>query len=114
MGWDGLNPIEDVEPLRESDETVLREVREVLAKHGALERFGVMLLHSHFHLEPDEVLVEKVDVDARTLTTRPVHRNDPDVAGSLTPTSFRLDGSGAVPVTVTYCHRPPNSQFHAC
>lgn len=103
MGWQGLSNINEVEPLSEDDQRVLQDVREVLKRHGALERFGVTLLHSHFDLGPDELLVETVDHDNRTLTVRP--RSSEDVAGELVPTSWRLDAEDGEPRVLTYCHR---------
>jgi hypothetical protein len=44
--------------LGDRDRAVMDEVREVLAKHGALGRFGLTLLHSHFEVAHDEVLAE--------------------------------------------------------
>jgi hypothetical protein len=45
------------EPLSSADLAVLEEVRQVLAMHGALRRFGVTLQHQHFDLADDEILV---------------------------------------------------------
>lgn len=111
MSWSGLGDIDDVEPLGEDDKRVMDEVREVLAKHGALERFGLTLLHSHFALAPNEVLVETVDVETRTLTVRPTRSGDVR-ASDLVPTSWRLDGPSHQPMCGTYCHR--SGDFHAC
>jgi hypothetical protein len=111
MGWEGLERIEEVDPLSTSDRQVLDEVRAVLARHGALQRFGVTLLHSHFDLEPDEVLVEKVELSSRTITIQPLHADD--LEGTLQGTTFRLDGEVLEPMMVLYCHRPPNSEHHA-
>ena len=68
--WATLPDIEDVPPITETDYAVLREIRDVLARHGALKRFGINLLHRHFDLEPDEILVEYTDVENRTLVSR--------------------------------------------
>ena len=93
-----LPDIDEIEPLSEADEECLREVREVLTRHGALRRFGLTLLHEHFPLAESEVLVEFVDSKERTLTSRPV-----DVAAlagvEMVGTEFRLD----VPSAKTFC-----------
>ena len=60
-----------VELLSLADESCLREVREVLKKHNALSRFGITLLHQHFPVADDEVLLETCDPETRTLTIRP-------------------------------------------
>ncbi|WP_307806356.1 hypothetical protein [Streptomyces sp. FH025] len=39
----------------------------VLERHGNLDRFGLCLLHDHFPVASDEILVETHDSDARTL-----------------------------------------------
>lgn len=63
----GLKDIDDVEPLNASDAVCLSEVRDVLRKHGMLDRFGVTLLHSHFPIFEGETLVESSDHEGRTL-----------------------------------------------
>lgn len=67
-----LPDISEVEPLNENDRACFRDVREVLARHGLLSRFGLTLLHQHFPVGPDEALLETFDADARTLNIRPV------------------------------------------
>ncbi len=85
--WGSLKDIEDVEPINDSDLECLAEVRDVLAKHGKRERFGVALLHKHFDMEEGEVLVEETDKDARELTIRPMKQ---DEAGNTVPTIWKL------------------------
>jgi hypothetical protein len=112
MVWTGLPSIDEMPPLSESDQVVVDEIRQVLIKHDALDRFGITLLHSHFELKGDEVLVEHVDRTARTLTTRPMPVGDLP-RRSLVPTAFRLDAADEWPLAVLYCSRPPNSDLHA-
>lgn len=57
--------IDDVPALKHNDIQCLREVRDVLEKHGKMERFGMTLLHKHFDLADDECLVEETDVEKR-------------------------------------------------
>jgi len=76
MQWAGLKDIEDVEPVNEADYECLEEVRATLRKHGRLERFGVALLHKHFDMKPDEMLVEYSDPVARELLIRPVKKEE--------------------------------------
>lgn len=54
-----LPDIDEVEHLSAADEPLMRELREVLGRHGAERRFGLMLLHEHFAIGEDEVLVER-------------------------------------------------------
>lgn len=70
--WNHLSDIHDVSPLNDTDHACLAAVRDVLEKFGCLDRFGVNLLHKHFEMAEDEILVEQVDEQARKLLTKPV------------------------------------------
>ncbi|MET8946235.1 hypothetical protein ABZX30_22305 [Streptomyces sp. NPDC004542] len=64
------NPLprfEEAEELGPQDAEFVRDLVAVLAKHGNLDRFGLCLLHDHFPLAADEVLVETNDPRSRTL-----------------------------------------------
>ncbi|MDX3226361.1 hypothetical protein [Streptomyces sp. ME19-01-6] len=65
-----LPRFEDAEGLGPQDAEFIQDLIAVLQKHGNLDRFGLCLLHDHFPLEADEVLVETNDPRARTLNTR--------------------------------------------
>jgi hypothetical protein len=82
--------ISAVKPLTQSDLVLLKEIRQVLAKHGALERFGVTLQHQHFELADDEVMVESADVENRVQTIRSMKRSQ---ATSVIETAW-IFGSG--------------------
>ncbi len=90
----------DVSPIGPADEACLQEIRSVLARHGALQRFGVTLLHSHFPVGKGEVLVETIDVENRTLVTSP---RDADTVVSGMETSWRLDHPTGMQVCETLC-----------
>ncbi|MGW8552629.1 hypothetical protein [Streptomyces tubercidicus] len=62
-----LPRFEDAEPLGPQDAEFAKDIKAVLEKHGNLDRFGLVLLHDHFAVDRDEVLVETNDVQARTL-----------------------------------------------
>ena len=64
--WTGLADLPDVPPVGDDDLDCLAEVRDVLARHGKLNRFAVHLAHRHFALGPDEILIERPDPDGRT------------------------------------------------
>lgn len=66
MQWAALPALQDVPQIDESDLDCLREIREVLARHGKLHRFAVHLAHRHFELAQDEILIERPDPDERT------------------------------------------------
>ncbi|MCK1463075.1 hypothetical protein IVB34_33140 [Bradyrhizobium sp. 2] len=70
--WNHLSDINDVKPLNETDRACLDALRDVLARFDCLDRFGVNLLHKHFEMEADELLVEQVDEAGRRLVTKPV------------------------------------------
>lgn len=96
--------INDVKPFSSDDEACFGELRDVLARHGALERFGITLLHGHFEIADDEILVESIDVENRTLTTRPAKATE--VAGDTIETNWRLDVREAMQRCERVCQRP--------
>lgn len=82
-----LPDIDNVNPMSEADSLCLQELRKTLVKYGVESRFGVCLLHEHFSLSDDEILVEICDTDTRTLTTGPVHKSLVD--GKVMETGWR-------------------------
>ncbi|WP_330337959.1 hypothetical protein [Streptomyces sp. NBC_00557] len=62
-----LPSFEEAEGLGPQDAEFVKDLVAVLEKHGNLNRFGLCLLHDHFPLAADEVLVETNDPRARTL-----------------------------------------------
>src|SRR5439155_5370351 len=75
MQWSALKHINDVRPIDQSDAECLEEIRRVLEKHNSLRRFGVSLLHSHFDLADDELMLETTDVEKREHWVRPVKKS---------------------------------------
>jgi hypothetical protein len=92
MQFARLPDIRDVSPISEEDSVLMEEISATLRRHGALDRFGVTLLHSHFPVADDEILVESCDVVGRTLTIQPVAKAELEGL-SYTTTSWHL-GSG--------------------
>lgn len=76
MQWANLPDLDDVPRITEADYMILRDIRAVLERHEALDQFGINLLHKHFDLGPDEILVEYTDEQNRTLTSRVEMRVD--------------------------------------
>lgn len=72
MQWAKIEDISETEPLNEGDQQCISEVRKVLQRHGKLKKFGLTLIHSHFPIGEDEVLVEEVSKVDRTLTIKPM------------------------------------------
>lgn len=95
-----LPDINDVEPVTGKDDAIFEEIRETLTRHGALTRFGVTLLHQHFEMADNEVLVEHIDVDNRILTNRPFAVEQ---FGNAIETSWRLDDPTAQRRCETLC-----------
>ncbi|UFR02499.1 hypothetical protein KBP30_15495 [Streptomyces sp. Go40/10] len=82
-----LPRFEEAEGLGPQDAEFVRDLVEVLARHGNLDRFGLCLLHDHFPLAADEVLVETNDPAARTLQ---VHVEKADRTGHAKASQWRF------------------------
>lgn len=95
LQWSSLEYIDDVRPIDDSDAACLEEIRLVLAKYGNLNRLGIALLHSHFQLADDEMMLETTNVGQREHWVRPVKKSYLEQAG-LEPqtTILRFDESG--------------------
>ncbi len=95
LQWNRLQDIDSVRPIDESDAECLEEIRSVLQKHNCLSRFGVSLLHSHFDLKEDEILLETTDISKREHWVRPVTKKYMKEVG-LEPqtTVLRFDEEG--------------------
>lgn len=97
-----MNRFEDLVPLGPEDEPLLAELREVLVRHGALERFGITLLHRHFDLVEGERLAETVDLSSRTITIRP-ERIRIEAADSPVATAWTFTADNPAPVERLVC-----------
>jgi hypothetical protein len=102
-----LPDIDDVAPLSEKDAECLNELKTVLAKHGALSRFGITLLHQHFEVADDEVLVEECDVEAKRLTIGPKKIASVEVGQSIA-TNWRLDSGAVLAKCIQVCPKDPD------
>lgn len=72
--WSQFSDIDQVQPVDEIDLDCLNELKAVLKKHGKQNRFGIALLHKHFDLQDDEMLVEFTNFKERKLEIRPVKK----------------------------------------
>lgn len=98
-----LLDIDEVRPLDDGDFQVLREMGDVLRKHGCTDRFGVCLLHKHFDLAEGEELVEETDVERR-VSTIAVRKAASD-RGSTIETLWRFTtGINAITKCVLTCN----------
>lgn len=98
----GLLDIDDVRPFSDEDKQCFTELQEVLERHGALQRFGVTLLHTHFPVYEGEVLVEECDEESRTLSLRPMKKVGIKEE-NLMQTNWRLDTGDSVQGCTAYC-----------
>jgi Glu-tRNA(Gln) amidotransferase subunit E-like FAD-binding protein len=103
-----LPDILEVPEFTAADQECLDEIRAVLERRNALSRFGVTLLHQHFDMTDDEILVETIDVENRILTSRP--EKLAGLTGSGIETSWRLDHPASMQVCETLCQPDRDAQ----
>ena len=89
LQWTRVADLRDVPALDRHDLACMAELREVLMRHGRLERFALHLVHKHFELAADEVLVEYSDPQAREQVLR-VERRAAAALHGATPTTWTL------------------------
>lgn len=110
MQWKGIIDISETEDFTSRDAACFSELRDVLKKHGCLDKFGISLIHKHFDISPDECLLEHTDLDNRTLTIKPVKQSTLE-PGSTTITMWRLTEGEKVAEIGCRCARGPNGHF---
>ena len=101
-GYNELLPADKMEPVTGSDQACLEELRDVLNKHGKIERFGLAILHKHFDLNDGEVLVEETDLENRTLIISPKKIKDIPEKG-MVQTIFSLKTGESMLGCVVVC-----------
>jgi hypothetical protein len=96
--YQDLQDIAEVKPYDQTqDAALMKDLHEVLKKHGAVSRFGVTLLHDHFDVNEDEVLVETHDPQTRTLTIKPYRNSElKEASQNLQETNWRFAEDGEV------------------
>ena len=104
MEWAETRDIDEVKPFSNEDEACFREIRDVLRKHNALDRFGLTLIHKHFEIADDEAMVEYTDHDNRTLTIKPVKVSEIDNS-QVTVTNWQLAEGDALVRRTCVCAR---------
>ena len=108
MSTKGLKHIDDILPLNEDDNACIEELKSVLKKHRALDRFGVTLLHKHFEMKDDEILLEECDEENRTLILKPVNKNSIKSNKSI-ETNWRLDTFSSMARCISLCQYDPST-----
>lgn len=101
MQWALTPDISAVPPMSDRDRDCFRDLRDVLERHGCLDRFGVNLIHKHFDVADDEVLVETIDAENRVLTVRPMPKAE---LPEGMETQWQLASGDAVQVCHGYCY----------
>ncbi|HXY30758.1 MAG TPA: hypothetical protein VEI06_08605 [Gemmatimonadaceae bacterium] len=89
MQWAKIADLHDTPRLGDSDLACMAEVRAVLQKHDKLDRFALHLIHKHFDLDQDEILVEYSEHDTREQYFR-VEKATPDILTNSIPTTWTL------------------------
>lgn len=105
-----LPDVDSVRPRTKADDPLFRELAEVLARHNALNRFGVTMLHTHFSIDEGEVLLESTNREAREQIIRPVLVGDAELLGAL-ETSWRLGPNGEI-LMACHCLMTPDGKEH--
>ena len=100
--------LDEVPEISDADQQCFEELRQVLVKRGCEKRFGLNLLHRHFSVDDDEIMLENNDPATRTLTMSPVKKSEVPTLQAR-PTSWRLD-SGRVEMN---CICPTVNNAHA-
>jgi hypothetical protein len=100
--WNDLPNIQNVQPFIDADEACLNEVKAVLEKYDRASRFGVALLHKHFVIGADEVLIERSDPQNRTLITEPMKTSQTESRNLIT-TIWRFDNG--VRYACSFCNK---------
>lgn len=90
MQWMQVKDLHDTPPLDGGDLECMKDVRAALAKHGKLGRFALHLVHKHFDIAEDEVLVEFSDAGSREQFFR-VEKLDSEAAKHSVPTTWTLE-----------------------
>lgn len=85
--------INEVHGLCSADDECMAEVQAVLSKHGKTGKFGLTLLHKHFELRENEILVEHCDEVSRVLTCKPISISEIP-SGQLIQTVWRFTEAG--------------------
>ena len=104
-----LGNIDDIDGRLPNDDVIFAEVREVLRRHGVERKYGLTLLHKHFDIEEDEVMVEFTDIVGRTQISKPVKVQEISTK-SLIEVTWRLDDERLMSACDRYCS--PTTDIH--
>lgn len=108
MQWGKLDDLHDLAPLNDNDVACMRAVRDVLLQFGKVERFALHLVHKHFDIADDEILVEYSNANTREQFFRP-EKADSTNAKDAIPTTWILRDMEASALCV--CARTENGHL---
>ena len=99
MQWGKLADLHEVPPLQADDMECMNAIRAVLKQFGKLDRFALHLIHKHFEIDADEVLVEYSNPATREQFFRPEKKDSADARDAI-PTTWILKDEEASAVCV--------------
>lgn len=102
--YSSMKHVTEVEPISEADRATLDAIKAVLVERGAVERFGVHLVHKHFDIADDEIVMEYTDEEARTQFTQVEKYADAFASGTPLETQWRFNRETASMGCVGFCH----------
>ncbi len=100
MQWGKLADLHDVPPLQADDVECMKAIRHVLKQFGKLDRFALHLIHKHFDIADDEVLVEYSNAKTREQFFRAEKRDSADARDAVPTTWILKDGMEAMATCV--------------
>lgn len=102
LEYTNLADIDDAAPLDETDYACFAALRDVLKQHDKLDRFGVMLLHSHFPVNEGETFLETCCSETRSMSLRVINKDAIDKA-TVVETSWRLTDGATMTTCIKQC-----------
>ena len=99
-----------------TDDPCIAEIKAVLKRHGLDKKYGLTLLHKHFDLAADEIMIEHTDLANRTLVSRP-EKADAFPEANLMEVTWSLDSDTLMAGCIWKCFytsgaNPPHSSHH--
>lgn len=111
LAVNNLNNINDVERRLESEAGFFTEVRELLKRHGLEKKYGLALLHKHFDLDDDEVLMEYTDLENRMLVSKATKRTEISFVNAI-ETVWSLDNDNVTTGCAVFCFYNNEARQH--
>jgi hypothetical protein len=103
-----LKDINEITPRQPAEDACFAELQAVLKRHKLEKRYGITLLHKHFDIADDEMLVEHTDLTTRTLTSRP-QKIGSIPNENVMEVTWSMDTDTTMGICVTRCFYNQNS-----